>query len=730
MEPQVFSTLTHAGLIKKRRFSKKFAFGSRRDAFLILLISLFANIGAVDYTYSFISPTRHTSYDVLDSGAYAHYLKLNLTHSMENSSSCTMILTKPDNSQQNYSLNVIENNCFGNATLSLLGNYSFILAVGDAIGNSFQTTPEWTVGQWCDTELSASLKLAGNLDANLLQTNYCLDMVAPNVILDCNGFDITAVSGAIDYAIRLGGANSVVKNCNFKGPFPNAYILISDFLGGNQSNFSIINNTFDSANVPGYGDIITDFGSTENANYTLISGNTFSHSAIISGNMLYLDFIGNVFSSGSKVATETIAGGLPNALLFEERGNGAGSRNYWRMEGNIFNAVGSDSGSGGGCISVAENTLGGSHITDFINNACLTDVSTTQIYHAGGASQGNLSIINSTFSPNGLSGWENNGAGIFTNVYWWVELNITNATSPLENAVVAYYDASGALMASGLTNSQGIASFLVQEAVHIDNSPTDIYKTPHMFSANLSGYNASAVNSTINSSKTISIQLAQAIIVAPTPTPTTAPLATQSQSSGSSSGGRVEQKEIEKASPKPAENPPTAKTEKEAPPTPNAKGFQALVTDISESLFDIVVLVLEKNIKIGDNPTAKISLTKFNKPGLLPVDLHYEIRTKSGDLVSAEDEKVIVDVNFDFLKTLPLPPGIRPGDYSYYAKVTYEGGKIAESSDAFKLEGGKNASGAGIGETAGLLAVPAIGVIAFIAGIRLMRRKVDAFEAK
>ena len=336
MERRSVSIPSHAGLIKEKRFIGKIASGFRRDATILLFMAIFTSICAADLNYAFVSPTAQSSVDVFNniSNAYDHFLIANISFTYENASSCILALSYPNQPRANFSMGLSGNSCYGNVTITALGNYTYRVILNNSYGNLNQTVENWAIGQWCDSDLNANLTLAGNLNANLLTTNNCFTGDASNIELDCNGYNITAVSGATEYAIKFGGSNTSVKNCKFSGPWSNSYVFISDFVGGNQTGFQLLNNWFDPSNEPNFGDVITDFGSTDFANYTKMAGNNFSHTVIISGNMRYLDFMNNSFAFGSKIAQSTIAGGTPKGLIFEETGNGQGKREHWNIEGN------------------------------------------------------------------------------------------------------------------------------------------------------------------------------------------------------------------------------------------------------------------------------------------------------------------------------------------------------------------------------------------------------------
>ncbi|MFH1442750.1 MAG: carboxypeptidase-like regulatory domain-containing protein [Candidatus Micrarchaeota archaeon] len=678
-------------------------------------------------------------------------------------------------------------NCYYGLSDVSLGNYSYFVTVTD-IDAEISSSPEnWTVGQYCDVSIARNLTLAADLEAALENTPYCYDMDTPGVTLDCNGFGISLVDGSGDSAIRMGASNTSVINCHFLGSWDNSFIMISDFIGGNQSGFQIINNSFDPDVSPSFGDIATDFGTTEFCSYALMQGNSILHGVVVSGNILNLDFIGNILSGDAASGSPGSNG--PDALLFEEQGNGDGIRDYWQIRGNIFNST----GTGAGCISTDDNIVGGSHATIYADNICTTDDEAPQMTNG----MGNFSIINSTFIPYNRSLWLETQPQSFISQAWYLYVNVTDSSgSAISNASVACYDVNGTEAASGFTDAGGMANFTILGLL-LDDSGNAVEYTPHnvtvaavlyrsasiitemnrsllldfaladyfpptnytfvypttsgrtlnnWFYSNLTFYDADpnacvlvlaiGTNYTMEMDGTNAYLLVTApangiydyvvicndtfgnsnsspqvtVIVDMVPDPTPIPAV---YVSGSNPGTFIPAPTAapakEDIAVEPAKPPVMERIEIIVDGAQNVTdAVQASPSGGAEALFDIVVTSLEKNLATGGVPSVKISLTKFNEGGKIEVNMLYEIRDGTGKAIRVAREARTVELTEDFIVSLGLPENAPSGKYEFYAKITYGGGKIAESSDTFeylKKEAAGNKGGSRLGFLPHLLGI-------------------------
>jgi len=114
----------------------------------------------------------------------------------------------------------------------------------------------------------------------------------------------------------------------------------------------------------------------------------------------------------------------------------------------------------------------------------------------------NLTVINTTY-PSEQIDWG------YLERQWYATPKVTESdSSPIESATVKINDTSSQVY-SDTTNAQGFApqTILTQ---YINSSAVTIHKTPHIFSANKTGYNQNITNVTMDQSKTVTLILESA----------------------------------------------------------------------------------------------------------------------------------------------------------------------------------------------------------------------------
>ena len=120
-------------------------------------------------------------------------------------------------------------------------------------------------------------------------------------------------------------------------------------------------------------------------------------------------------------------------------------------------------------------------------------------------------------------------------------------------------------------------------------------------------------------------------------------------------------------------------------------GLQTVVTTIieiesEEPIFDIEVEILEefKEVAAGGGLLAKITL--YNPKGirLADVDVDYVIKDMDEKIIIKEHETVAVETKTSFVKRFTIPGSVKPGNYIFYAKVTYNG-VVGSSSSLFEV---------------------------------------------
>jgi len=120
-------------------------------------------------------------------------------------------------------------------------------------------------------------------------------------------------------------------------------------------------------------------------------------------------------------------------------------------------------------------------------------------------------------------------------------------------------------------------------------------------------------------------------------------------------------------------------------------GLQTVVTTIIEveseqPLFDIEVEILEefKEVAAGGGLLVKITLYNPKGTGLVDVEVDYAIMDLDGKVIIKEHETVAVETKTSFIKRFTIPSSAKPGNYIFYAKVTYNG-VVGSSSSLFEV---------------------------------------------
>ncbi|HJX50339.1 hypothetical protein A3K73_05605 [Candidatus Pacearchaeota archaeon RBG_13_36_9] len=105
-----------------------------------------------------------------------------------------------------------------------------------------------------------------------------------------------------------------------------------------------------------------------------------------------------------------------------------------------------------------------------------------------------------------------------------------------------------------------------------------------------------------------------------------------------------------------------------------------------KALFDIVLTVINPQIILGENLTAKISLVNYGNKTNLNVTLNYTITDSNNKTILREKEIVPVEIQNEFIKEFVLPSQIALGEYKLFVEINYEGQeKEAVSQGSFKI---------------------------------------------
>lgn len=91
-----------------------------------------------------------------------------------------------------------------------------------------------------------------------------------------------------------------------------------------------------------------------------------------------------------------------------------------------------------------------------------------------------------------------------------------------------------------------------------------------------------------------------------------------------------------------------------------------------------------KDLNAGDSLNFQINLINLAKLGSVDVDLRYEIKDLSNNIVSELEEIMPVDSQVNFVRNITLPSDLLNGDYIASVKAGYNG-SISTSSDLFSV---------------------------------------------
>ncbi len=120
-------------------------------------------------------------------------------------------------------------------------------------------------------------------------------------------------------------------------------------------------------------------------------------------------------------------------------------------------------------------------------------------------------------------------------------------------------------------------------------------------------------------------------------------------------------------------------------------GMQTFITTIieiesEEPLFDIEATIVEGFKEVSAGEEILIEITLSNPKGIRLVDLNvdYVVKDIDGGIVMQEQEAVAVETRTSFIKRFTIPGSVKPGNYIFYAKVTYHG-IVGSSSSLFEV---------------------------------------------
>lgn len=101
-------------------------------------------------------------------------------------------------------------------------------------------------------------------------------------------------------------------------------------------------------------------------------------------------------------------------------------------------------------------------------------------------------------------------------------------------------------------------------------------------------------------------------------------------------------------------------------------------------LFHILMGVVNKEFKAGDNIEATIRIINIGDLEHIDVLLHYAIKDSEGKTLLFKEESITIEGEFEVSRDLEIPKGLQEGEYLFYSKVSYED-SVATNIKPFKV---------------------------------------------
>ncbi|PIZ50400.1 hypothetical protein COY27_07240, partial [Candidatus Woesearchaeota archaeon CG_4_10_14_0_2_um_filter_33_13] len=361
-------------------------------------------------------------------------------------------------------------------------------------------------------DINSDLTLTDNITA----IGDCFIVNVSDITIDGAGYYV--VGNGSGYGINITNYGNVTIQ-NFGGLVNFSTVVHTS----NSDNNTIVNNNFETVDASGSYGLVLDSSSNENYinnnNITTFGGSSYG---IWLKSDSGLNTIGNnVINTTGADATAIYLWPSQNNVTFNNiyTTNAKGliienfATNNYVLSNNIvtggvyeaiqlayfsdnnffeFNFINS---SGWGILEQDANN-------NTFNNDVINAESTTYV---GGSGQNN-SFINVSFNQSSIS-FSSDGD---LYVKWYVDVNVTNSTSPLSGANVSIYNYTSELVnntwtrVTGFTNTFTLTEFW-------QNSTDTVYSTPHTINTTLAGYttNSTIINLTETNSTQVGIVLSQ-----------------------------------------------------------------------------------------------------------------------------------------------------------------------------------------------------------------------------
>ncbi|MFA5855874.1 MAG: hypothetical protein WC867_00820 [Candidatus Pacearchaeota archaeon] len=450
-----------------------------------------------------------------------------------------------------------------------IGEVNYTVYANDTIGQEVNMSSNVTMLQGFNLTQCGVLDVENGyyrLMNNVSNNETCFNITADNVTLDGNGYliNFSSDSGDANYGIygnRI--SNITIKNCKFIAKSRDSYYDDGIYLA--NSNFSLIynnsfescfngvnivnstfitieNNTLNNIATGVYFWAVTDSNVTNNiindgnswsgvalsiSNRSLIYGNlisNFTGMVVITGaidlsssyyNRIILNNITGVYSGIQLILSNYNNLSMNNIKNINLNGDGSGLRlvgNYNYVEKIFIQNVsyGDDGLTVEGSYNIVNETRIDFSRTNalYFNEAQNNSLYNINITNSGYfiESIGNKNLNNNLINVTTTNDSERLSLGTDYFRKWYLDVNVSNLTSQLDNALINSSNRTGSLQYSDLTSSSGIVRQELVEYVNINGTRT--YYSPYTLNVTKTGYSDYGNNSVnISSNKWMDVRL-------------------------------------------------------------------------------------------------------------------------------------------------------------------------------------------------------------------------------
>jgi parallel beta-helix repeat protein len=364
------------------------------------------------------------------------------------------------------------------------GSYQVLLYANDTSGFWGLNDSVWFRVE-TGTDLTACRELnienaVYTLQNDVTSTGTCFNILANNVTLDCQGFEINYSSaGVLGYGVNVSGYNwTTVRNCVIKEGVSMTDSKHGIYFGG-VNNGSIENNTITITGGWAYGiSLLSNSNSNSISNNSISTNGSYGYGISLSSS-----------SNSNSISNNTISttGSLGHGVYFY-----SASTNNNSFSGMMVFTNNSDAHA----VRIHGLVVGGDIHNFTIEDSVLNSTNVSDFYRSGAGAGGVWNLTNVT-RANGNEinvGYEASRIGTL-NYGWWIDANVSASGSALEGASVIVRDKDSNLFGNELTDASGRARVSALEYTRSGaDGATWVWYSNYAVNVSKEGYsNASAI---------------------------------------------------------------------------------------------------------------------------------------------------------------------------------------------------------------------------------------------